>query len=66
MIKYICEGCGKESPPKFRKGPPQAPVLYDKPEGWLERPHKGEVLTVCCTECALKVNTKIGVEAPIT
>jgi len=58
-VKYICDGCGKES-----KGHFNGQDMF-KPGSWFARNTDETVLHACCRECIEKINDKRGETTPI-
>lgn len=56
---YRCDQCGKEEAAEALKG------VYLKPETWFQRTEKEIIHDVCSMDCALKLNSKTGKDAPI-
>jgi hypothetical protein len=54
MIKYICDGCGKEENGVFY---PAALKVF-KPEKWFERADKDGEQHACCRDCVEKIAEK--------
>lgn len=56
MIKYICDGCGKEQPGSFYK---DARRIF-KPSDWFERADEDGEQHACSRECIVKVAKTFG------
>ncbi len=53
-VKYICDGCGKESPAIAY------PSTWCKPEKWFQRSDKDCIQDACSRECIDKISKKSG------
>jgi len=53
-VKYICDGCGKESPAD------NTPRGFFKPRAWFERGDEDGTQIVCSRECIEKVAKASG------
>jgi hypothetical protein len=53
-IKYICDGCGRDSKGQFNG------INMFMPDEWFSKNTDDGVIHACCRECIEKVNNKRG------
>lgn len=64
MIKYICDGCGKEEKGSWYP----STLVVDKPKNWFVRSDKDGEQHACCRDCIEKISketNKTSVVLPI-
>ena len=55
--KYVCDGCGKESPAARYEN---NTTRWFKPHEWFQRGDKDGIQDACSRECVEKVSVKTG------